>query len=206
MTKHMLERAAADGRGFVAEVSKLWKQHSLCKIDFAVSFMLVLPFLSCLLPSSGNRLFERECCVRMRLKNKVFSKSVKPQVDRNKQMWNKTGNGSLWFTSKLWLMYWHIQESRGGEDACTECFRYNEKILLQVSALYLVFPTGFIPHQFLALDIYSVVRYYIKKIHQYFLQGFSTTPASVSAIELYSHFANLMPTQLVYHFSLDYCS
>lgn len=53
-------------------------------MDFAVSFMPVLPFLSCLPPSLGNRLLERECCVRMRLKNKVFSKSVKPQVDRNK--------------------------------------------------------------------------------------------------------------------------
>lgn len=83
---------------------------------------------------------------------------------------------------------------------------YNEKILLHVSALQLVFTTGFIPHQFLALDIYPVVQHYIKKIHQYLLQGFSTTPASVSAIELYSRFANLMPTQLVYHFSLDYCS
>lgn len=82
----MLERAVADGRGFVAEVSKLWKQNSSCKMDFAVSFMLVLLFLSCLPPSSGNCLLERECSVRMRLKNKVFSKSPKPQVDRNKQM------------------------------------------------------------------------------------------------------------------------
>lgn len=55
-------------------------------MDFAVSFVLVLPFLSCSPLSSGNCLLERECCVTMRLKNKVFSKSLKPQVERNKHV------------------------------------------------------------------------------------------------------------------------
>lgn len=86
-----------------------------------------------------------------------------------------------------------------------ECFGIMKRCYCRSQLYSYFFLTGFIPHQFLDLDIYLVVQYYIKKIHQYLLQGFSTTPASVSAIELYSRFANLMPTQLVYHFSLDYC-
>lgn len=54
-------------------------------MDFAVSFMLVLLFLFCSPPSSGNCLLERECSVRMRLKNKVFPKSLSEASGRQKQ-------------------------------------------------------------------------------------------------------------------------
>lgn len=133
MTKHMLEWAAADGRGFVAEVWKLWKQHSFCKMDFAVRFMLVLPFLSCSPPSSGTRL--KECRVRMRLKNKVFSKSVKPQVDRSKQMWNRKLAEAP--SDSLASSDWCIGIFRNPKEMKMHArmFWYNEKMLLQVSAL-----------------------------------------------------------------------